>query len=572
MKKLSSGFLDLSVNTSPAKPSFSAALTYLLLFVLFLLIVSIAILACVPPVSRDALTQHLTLPKLYLHHGRIYEIPELDFSYNPMNLDLLYMICLYFKNDILPKFVHFFFALVTAGLIYHYLKKRLNNVYAILGAIFFLSIPIIVNLSTSAYVDLGLICFSFASLLCLLKWVETGYELRWLVVSGIFCGLGLGTKYNGLITLFLVACFIPLIYLRSRSADGGKSVRSMGYALIFVSISLLLYAPWGIRNYAWTKNPIYPLFDHVISSGSGSDRGKIEKGDLYSKISELKLRKDLFNESPLQVLLIPIRIFFQGKDGDPKYFDGRLNPFLFFLPFFAFFNQKSVRQEKMEKLIFLFFSILFILFVFARRDMRIRYVAPVIPPLVILSVYGLNNAWQYIESRTKKAGTGSVFIFKLLLILCIMTCFMLNLFYIFDRYQYLRPIQYITGKISPQAYIQRYWPEYGVFRYANSHLSQKAKILGLYIGKRGYYIDRDITFDYNLLYDAARTSRDAYEIAKKLNEDGITHLIVNYQLFNFWVNKNLSADALKRLSIFFVQNVKRLYRKDGVGIYELKPV
>ena len=55
-------------------------------------ITAISILAFVPPVSRDALTHHLFIPKLYLHHGGIYEIPHLTFSYYPMNLDMLYLI------------------------------------------------------------------------------------------------------------------------------------------------------------------------------------------------------------------------------------------------------------------------------------------------------------------------------------------------------------------------------------------------------------------------------------------------------------------------------------------------
>ncbi|MBU2623293.1 MAG: hypothetical protein KKD92_13335, partial [Proteobacteria bacterium] len=73
------------------------------------LAVSVIILSSVPPVSRDALTHHLAVPKLYLNHGGMYEIPSVIFSYYPMNLDLLYLIPLYFGNDIVPKYIHFLF-------------------------------------------------------------------------------------------------------------------------------------------------------------------------------------------------------------------------------------------------------------------------------------------------------------------------------------------------------------------------------------------------------------------------------------------------------------------------------
>ena len=64
----------------------------LLVFTLFILIISVVVMSIVPPVSKDALVHHLAVPKLYLRHGGIYEIPFMDFSYYPMNLDLLYMI------------------------------------------------------------------------------------------------------------------------------------------------------------------------------------------------------------------------------------------------------------------------------------------------------------------------------------------------------------------------------------------------------------------------------------------------------------------------------------------------
>ncbi|MFH1124027.1 MAG: hypothetical protein V1758_10260, partial [Pseudomonadota bacterium] len=145
---------------------------WLLLGILAVLILSIAVLSCVPPVSKDALVHHLAVPKLYLKHGGMYEIPFMPFSYYPMNLDLLYLIPLYFGNDIIPKFIHFSFALLTAWILLSYLRVRIGFVYGLFGAIFFLSIPVIIKLSITAYIDLGIIFFSTASLLSILRWVE----------------------------------------------------------------------------------------------------------------------------------------------------------------------------------------------------------------------------------------------------------------------------------------------------------------------------------------------------------------------------------------------------------------
>ena len=71
--------------------------TWLRIFLLaacLILTGAIVILASVPPISRDALVHHLAVPKLYLRHGAIHEIPFMVFSYYPMNLDMLYLAAL----------------------------------------------------------------------------------------------------------------------------------------------------------------------------------------------------------------------------------------------------------------------------------------------------------------------------------------------------------------------------------------------------------------------------------------------------------------------------------------------
>jgi hypothetical protein len=81
-------------------------LKILLSILVVVLIGSILVMDGVPPISRDALTHHLAVPKLYVKHGGMVEIPALAFSYYPMNLDLLYTVPLIFGNDIAPKYVH----------------------------------------------------------------------------------------------------------------------------------------------------------------------------------------------------------------------------------------------------------------------------------------------------------------------------------------------------------------------------------------------------------------------------------------------------------------------------------
>ena len=78
----------------------------------------IVLLASVPPVSRDALTHHLAVPKLWVEAGGIYERADIPFSYYPQLLDILYMAPVALGHDIAAKYLHFTFALLTALIIF----------------------------------------------------------------------------------------------------------------------------------------------------------------------------------------------------------------------------------------------------------------------------------------------------------------------------------------------------------------------------------------------------------------------------------------------------------------------
>ena len=546
------------------------------------LIIAIIILSSAPPVSRDALTHHLAVPKLYLNHGSIYEIPSLKFSYYPMNLDLLYLIPLYLGNDIAPKYIHFFFGLLTTFLIYMYLKKRINTTYALFGALFFLSIPVIVKLSITAYVDLGLVFFSTASIIFLFKWIESDFRFKHLIVSAVFCGLALGTKYNAIIVFFLLSIFVIFAYIKAHDNSenkpvSAKSIKALSSSLTFIIVSLLVFSPWMIRNYTWTKNPVYPLYQNffkqldakTISSTPGKNNNVLvetKKNTGNKKWSSFAIRRIIYKESLPKIALIPVRIFFEGEDGNPIHFDGKLSPFLFILPFFAFVGFKeNDKLLKTEKKILLAFSILYILFAFFKTDMRIRYIAPVIPPLVILAAMGLYNIFLSLRIRFSFF---SAKIYQYCLFAFITVIILGNATYIIKQFDYVKPFGYLSGKISRDKYIERYRPEYAAFKYANINISPDSKILCLFLGNRRYYSDRDVLFGENIFISYVKNKN---KIISNMRKKGITHLLIWHNPFNRWANNNFNDKEKELVNNFFKENTMLVFSKGEYGLYELIP-
>jgi hypothetical protein len=547
-------------------------LVILLSSALFLLIISILVLSSVPPTSKDELVHHLAVPKLYIEHGGIYEIPFLEFSYYPMNLELLYAIPLYFGNDIIPKFFHFFFALFTAYLIFSFLKSRTEKVYALFGALFFLSIPVIVKLSITAYVDLGEIYFSFAALIYIIEWLNHGFRKKFLIYSGIMCGLALGTKYNGLVTLLILSFFVIYLYSRYHGPHLKKShdfVKPIFWGATFIFISLFIFSPWMIRNYNWKRNPIYPLYNQffnppkVVQTSSPSQT----KATVMNK-GFFTYRSIVYQETGMQIAMLPVRVFFQGRDGDPQYFDGKLNPFLLLLSCFAFYKLRDEPASlQREKKMLLIFSTLFFCFAFFTAVLRIRYLSPIIPPLVLLSVFGFINIFKIFRKvpfeNIRKA---------CIVLACLIPCFLLaiNIDYIRNQFKSLDPASFITGKVSRDEYINKYITEYPVIKYINNNVDTQAKVLFILVGNRGYYCDRNYTHDMGILKKAINKAKNPEDILKTLKGQGITHLLVNYMLFEKWMNNNFSGDKRAITQQFFREHLSLLISEKEFGVSILK--
>jgi 4-amino-4-deoxy-L-arabinose transferase-like glycosyltransferase len=545
------------------------ALSILLLVLLSSLIASIIVLSWVPPVSKDELVHHLAVPKLYLKHGGMYEIPFMPFSYYPMNLDLLYLIPLHFGNDVIPKFIHFMFALLTALLIYRYLHNRLSPLYALFGVLFFISVPIIVKLSITAYVDLGLIFFSFAALYFLMEWAQSPSKKIYLVVSAVMSGLAMGTKYNGLITFLLVALFIPFIY--SRITENRKTVflKSAVHGLSFMFIGLLVFSPWMVRNYAWKQNPLYPLFDRAFNQPKNEKTEK-EGSQTFSirpGLGVFVIREGIYHESGWEMALLPARVFWEGKDGSPKHFDGKLSPFLLLFTMLAFWPMRCEGLNQIrEKRILILFAGLFFAFALFTSDLRIRYIAPIVPPLVILSVFGLSRISYLVSKMQKRNGYA---IRTVVLIFAGVLCLGFNAKYLYAQFQYVDPLSYLRGQVNRDEYISRYRPEYHALQYINHHLPSDARVLFMFLGDRGYYCEKDYVFGEGILGSVIGEAKSAEDVLSKLRSRRITHLLVNTYFLQRWAENNLSDGQKRSLNEFFGRYTRVFFSETGFSVLGL---
>ena len=540
---------------------FDRACMLLIVSCLLIWLVSVLVMAAVPPVSRDALTHHLAVPKLWIENGGMVEIPNLDFSYYPMNLDLLYAIPMLFGNDILPKYIHLLFALATAWLIYAYLKQRTTRALSLGGALLFLSTPIIVKLSISVYVDLGLIFFSWASMFHLLAWARHPHSAKHLIFSAVLCGLGLGTKYNGIVVLLLLTLFVPIVYIHSAGRNQFKTKCAVGYPVLFFLIATTVFSPWMIRNYRLTGNPVYPLYKDRI--GSETDRSEISNLSMKPWLQ----RKIIYREAAWETTLIPFRIFFQGEDDNPRFFDGKLNPILFFCPFLLLARRReSDVATKLDQWVLISFSVLFVLYASFMVDMRIRYISPIIPPLVVLSILGIRDVLLWVNGLSRK---WIQVISRWVIAGCIFFFFSMNATYVAAVFRSVNPVPYVTGKTSREEYLVDKLPEYPAIQFANQINYDQVNILALFLGNRLYYFNKPVEFGTQTFAKMVNDTGEEMTLSSHIQKSGFTHGIIGIHHFETWANQVFDGKQKQIVSEWLKDDCRLLFSKNGFAVFEL---
>jgi hypothetical protein len=494
---------------------------------------------------------HLAIPKLWLAHGGFYEIPWANFSYFPMNIDLLYLIPLYFKNDIVPKFIHFAFGLGTGLLVYNYIKNRLSKNWGLLGFLIFFTAPVIIRLSTTAYVDLGMTFFTTASILAFVRWRDGTYkDTKWLVLSAVCMGLAAGSKYNALIAWL----FLNLMMVFYYSRDTEKGLPALRYGLAFFAIALLVVSPWFIKNYIQTGNPIYPLFDQFFRADSGW------ASNIFHR------REIVFGESFLETILIPIRIFFQGKDGSAQFFDGALNPILIIMLPFAFLN----RELNRDKMFFLLFSVFFFFAAYFLTVVRIRYILPVIPFLAILSVVGIKNVVNWAGKKSGMIRHAGLFGIPAIVIILIS----FNFLYVKNYFNSIQPVKYILNQETRDEFLTRHVGSYPAVKYINENLLDDARIFLMFLGRRGYYLNRpyyhEQSFGMNVISNMVKASGDRQDFQAYLRSLDCTHILMRTDLVNKYLHDNFPEKTIIRFLNLVKECWNPIYELNGYIVYGVK--
>ena len=473
------------------------------LFILALLAV-ICVQGALPITARDALVHHLALPKMWLESGRMVQFKWHEWSYYPFLLQLGYTGLLQAKLSSLTPYYHLLFLIVTAGIVASYAELKSRGAGWIAAAVL-LSVPVCIKLGSVPLVDLGLLLYSTCGALLVARWLDRPADWWLPALAGIGFGLSGLVKFNGLLLLgtSLAAIFFLLI-------STPRSIWFKARGLAFVAgVAVLTLFPYFARNFAWTSNPIYPMFRGFFGSSAPA---------LTASLPPLAHRMAAYGESLPELLLLPIRVFVFGREGDPRLFDGLLSPILLLgiIPLFKLAT--STKGERFCSLT----SVLYLMVALVSAGARVRYLIPIVGILSATAAPYIARALLTPDNRKKLAAYTILTIHVGYAALASVTML-----------RDTSTLQHLLSSDSNGAYLERYYPEFSVINWINDNIPNEETTYLLYTGNKffwfrgsaksgGYYSGDEIA-------RIIKSSSTATNIFTELKLRGISHLMTHDQ-------------------------------------------
>ena len=240
-------------------PSIEIVLLLILAIQVFFNLVGASVL----PSGWDSLGEHLAKAKEWNRLHRLASIPYINSAQwaQPFNVGILYGMALFIKDAILAQLIHFAFGLFTAVGVYALGKRYFSHRVGLISATVFYTVPLVAYMSTTAFVDLGLIFYTFLAFYALIRWVSSGKK-GWLLISAIISGLALGSKYVGLPCMVILSSGILLggFFVRKE-----KPLRVTRDFFIFLGLAGLVGSFWYVRAYIIGAYGVFPgMWQHLL--------------------------------------------------------------------------------------------------------------------------------------------------------------------------------------------------------------------------------------------------------------------------------------------------------------------
>jgi hypothetical protein len=425
------------------------------------------VIALSPPIAWDSLVYHLELPRQYLIAGRVLFVSGNLNTGMPQLAHMLYTWSMALNSGSTAATTSWMVSLVAFAGAGGFARRYLSPDATWIVPAFLLAGSSLAGGMSSAYTDLWNMLFGLCAIIAIDHYFRTRF-LGWLVISGLMAGFALGVKYNGGILILLILIFIVVGWFQNRywiADQFPKPIINFKPLLsgilidvfLFVSVALLVFSPWLIKNLVFTGNPIYPFF--ITGLEMDAIRQSFHQG--FSP-----------ERSFIDALFLPFMITYKGVEG-AGYYMSNIGPLLLaFLPF-VFIGWGSLNRDIRSGFVRLLlvalgsWTIWAIFLYIADPFTRTRHYFIVFPVYSLLSVAGFLNLSKLDLPNVRLGRVMSIFV-----------TFVLLLAFLEQGFAFLQknPLPVVSGYESEKIYLERSLSYHFLAMQAVNNLPENSKV------------------------------------------------------------------------------------------------
>jgi 4-amino-4-deoxy-L-arabinose transferase-like glycosyltransferase len=452
----------------------------------------LAVLTLYPPTGFDATMYHLPFARAFAETGGVPFLADRRFPVFPQANEVLFAAVMLFGRDVAANGVELIATLLTAALLVVWGREVFPTYRPAgwLAAAAFLGGPVVVGLGTAAYIEAGLTLFVTASLYSLDRWRRTG-GTEWLVLAALFGATAADVKYLALFFLGIAGLAVVLAGGRERSVVG-----RLRDGLLFAAVGLAFLAPWYLRIYLHTGNPIFPYMAEVFGENPWQSLSRPEtveplRGRLLRWLRlpwDVTFARQLYNHqppfSPVYLAALPLLVFGAVRDS-------RVRALLATTGLYAF--------------------------VFTWLPSDSRYLVPVLPLLSLAlagSLAEVHRRWPIPGGRRFAAA---------LVLACVLPG------WLYAGYRIARQGPLPVTPPGREAYLVRRLPLYPAVAWLNRRHGNDYVLWALHAENLAYFADGRLLGDWTGRASFARVlaaATDAESLHRELSRLGTSHLLV----------------------------------------------